>query len=339
MPRRGGPGATQPATGIGRVNETGNGTSFQGVSGRYAFSLPEPRDRDGWFKAGPVDVTTTALVVGLGLVSMVLYAIDPAIVAEGMFASPLVRNGEIWRLATWPLINPPIQIWDLVGLAVFWFLGHFVEDQIGRVPFAGVLVAMTVPPALVVTLLGSANEVIGPWTAYSYGVSLLSLGLIVVLGVDRPDLRFFFGIPAWVIAAAYVLIEVLRDVGERAWAQLILVLLVCAAACFATRQRGMLDNVTWLPRLKAFGGGSPSPYGQPPSARRSKSGRKSGRGRGGPRGQVVEGPWSAPTAGLTPLEQAELDVLLDKVSAGGVASLSGTEQSRLQALSQRLRER
>ncbi len=314
------------------------------MSGRYAFSLPEPRQRDGWFRIGSVDITTTALVVGLGLVSMVVYAIDPATVFKGAFESGLVRDGEIWRVVTWPIVNPPLSVWELVGLAVFWFLGHMIEDPMGRKPFTVLLAAMTVIPAVLVTLLDVANEGgldAGRWSAFSYSVSLLSLGMITIFGLDNPNAKFFFGIPAWVIAAAYVFIQVLGLLGNRAYAQLVLVLLVIAVGCIGARQRGMLDVVGFIPRVRALGGPTASPYGEIGSARpkRPKGGRAGGRaiGRGArPAEPVVQGPWAA-RPGPTPLEQAELDVLLDRISAGGIDSLTANERSRLNDLSKRMR--
>ncbi len=309
------------------------------MSGRYAFSLPEPRQRDGWFRIGSIDITTTALIVGLGVLSMLLYAIDPTTAFRGAFISELVRQGQVWRTVTWPLINPPVSVWALVSLAVFWFLGHLVEDEIGRKPMAVLIAAMTVVPTVVVTLLNVANEAgTGGWSAYSYSVSFLSLGMITIFGIERPNLKFFFGIPAWVIAAAYVFIEILSNVADRAWAQLILVLLVIAVGCIGARQRGMLDLLTFIPRFKALAGPTRSPYGevrsqQAPRSKRFGKGRK--KGPSGP-GTVVAGPWGEPT-GPTLLEQAELDVLLDKISESGIDSLTKQEKDRLNHLSKRMR--
>ena len=57
---------------------------------------------------------------------------------------------------------------------------------------------------------------------------------------------------------------------------------------------------------------------------------------------VVDGPWSTPSAPAanpqeTAAAQAELDALLDKISAGGLDSLSANEKRRLNELSKRLR--
>lgn len=316
------------------------------MPGRYEFSMPDHRERDGWFRLGSIDMTTTAIIVALGVVSMLLYAIDPNTVFKGAFSTELVRQGEVWRTVLWPLVNPPLDIFVIIGLAVFWFLGHMVEEELGRVAYTWIVVAMTVIPAVIVTLVNAANtNDLGRWSAASFGVELLSLGMITIFGLQHPAARFFFGIPAWAIAAAYAFIEVLRDVGSRSWAQLLLFVLVIAVGCIGVRQRGMLDQLDFIPRWRRLGPGGGS--GAPRAARSRRSGAGAGRSRGkgrkpggrdgGPYGTVVGGPWQ-PTGGITPLEQAELDVLLDKIGADGVDSLTTFEKARLNDLSQRMRD-
>ncbi|HWJ61531.1 MAG TPA: rhomboid family intramembrane serine protease [Acidimicrobiales bacterium] len=314
------------------------------MSGRYAFSMPEPRQRDGWFRIGTIDMTTTNVVVGLGLLSMILYAIDPETAYYGAFASPLVREGELWRLFTWPLINPP-SFWTLLGLVFFWYFGHQVEEQIGRKPQAVLLLAMTAIPAAIVTLINATNDnVNGRWDAYTASVSLLSLGLLCIFALDRPNAPFFFGIPAWVVAAVIVAIDALQLIAIRAWAQILLGALVIVIGVFGAAQRAMLGDLEWIPRIKALSGGPVSPYGEIGSARPKGKRFGKGRSRGKPKGggstgpTVVSGPWNVPTGGPTPLEQAELDVLLDRISAGGIDSLTPHEKERLNALSKRMRE-
>src|SRR4051812_6613586 len=183
------------------------------MSGRYAFSLPEPRQRDGWFRIGPVDMTTTAIIVALSVGSMVAYALSPDFVFKGAFVTELIRHGEVWRMVTWPIVNPPVDVWALVGVAIYWFLGHMVEDEIGKRPMAWLCLAMAVIPTAIVTLLNVANDAgNGRWSAYSYTVFAFSLVMITIFGLEHPNARFFFGIPAWVISAAFVFIEIMRDV-------------------------------------------------------------------------------------------------------------------------------
>src|SRR5699024_3046406 len=105
-----------------------------GMAGRYAFSMPSPQNRHGWFRVGQIDVTTTVLITGLGVASMILYAISPEILYRGVFVPEAVRQGEIWRLVLWPLVNPPLDLWMIIGLLFFWYFGRFVEESMGRMP-------------------------------------------------------------------------------------------------------------------------------------------------------------------------------------------------------------
>ena len=75
--------------------------------------------RDGWFRLGSLDVTTTALLVLLGAASMVWWAIAPNSVYLLRFNAFKVRSGEVWRLVTWPIPNPPRDIWVVITLAFF----------------------------------------------------------------------------------------------------------------------------------------------------------------------------------------------------------------------------
>lgn len=317
------------------------------MSGRYSFSLPEPQARDGWFRVGNVDVTTSVLVAGLGVLSMVLYAIDPDIVANGVFVPELVRQGEVWRLVLWPLVNLP-GIFELLGLVVFWYFGRFVEDRIGRVPFTVLVLAMTVIPALVVTVINTTNDPelgqITRWTTSSWSVSLLGLGMLCIFVASNPNAPFFFNIPGWVIAVALVAMNLLGILAERAWADLVLLVLVIGVGIFGARQRGMAEELTFIPQLGFLTGGPPSPYDEVGSARPKRRRPKRG-GRGGVvpgttpgSGTVVSGPWgSIAGSGPTPLEQAELDSLLDIISERGVDALTPRERQRLDELRRRLR--
>ena len=312
------------------------------MSGRYAFSLPEPRQRDGWFRIGTLDITTTVLVALVSLASMLVYAIDSVFTMKGAFVSELVRNGEVWRVFTWPLVNPP-DIWTLIDIAIFWYFGNQVEERMGRKPQAVLLACMTVIPAVIVTLLNTANEFgNGRWSSYSFSLITFAVVMFTIYVLDNPNARFFFGIPGWVMAAAIVGIRVLQLVSVRAWAQLILLALVMVIGCFGAAQRGMLDAFEWIPRFKRLAGPPPSPYGVIGSARpKPKRSRGLRRSRGkatSTNNPVVTGPWATSTGGPTPLEQAELDVLLDRISAGGIDSLTKEEKARLNALSKRMRD-
>jgi hypothetical protein len=53
----------------------------------------------------------------------------------------------------------------------------------------------------------------------------------------------------------------------------------------------------------------------------------------------VAGPWQPPPPSPVSRDQAALDALLDKISAGGMESLSDGEREQLMVLRDRLRRR
>jgi hypothetical protein len=312
------------------------------MPGRYDFSLPEPPPRDGWFRLGSLDVTTTALLVGLSILSWFVYAISPELLFKGAFVSPLVAEGELWRLVTYPVVDPPVGnlgfLWAIITLFFFWWVGHQIEEQAGRKPYTVLILVMTVVPAAIVTLLGTTNELNGRWSAGSYGLIVFALAFLVVFALENPQARGFFNLPVWVFAAAYVLITVLQLVGDRLWAQLVLSLLIIVFGVVGCRQLGMLTDYEFIPAVGNYATGTRAPYDR---ASATRGVRRTKRGRGGKKAKgggstVVAGPW-AETGGPTRLEQAELDVLLDKISEGGIDSLNALERKRLNELSKKMR--
>lgn len=295
--------------------------SLAGVPGRYQFSLPDRRQRDGWFKLGSFDITTTALLVLLGVVSMFVYAASPDLLRDISFISPSVRDGELWRLITWPIPNPPTEIWVILTLAFFWFMGHRIEDQIGRKKFTVLILTMTVIPAAFVTIFDFTSD-----TGFAYGLGVLATGLLVVFALDNPSAVFFFGIPAWVIAAVFVGIDVLRLLGQELYGQLVLELAVIVVALVGARQYGLLQSMTLIPNFGRSGQRRQPRQRRAPAAAPRRAATAS---------SVITGPWASSDTAVT--DQIELDMLLDKIGASGMDSLSRDEKQRLNDLSKRLR--
>lgn len=283
------------------------------MPGRYQFSLPERRRRDGWFRIGTIDVTTTAALVLLNIASMFWYAIDKTSQLNLIFVGQWVRDGELWRLVTWPLYAQP-TVWTAITLVFFWFVGHAVEERIGRTHFTVLIAMMTVVPAAVVTMLQ-----LSPDTGVD-GLNLLALALLVVYALDNPSATAWFGVPIWVFAAVYVGLMILQYIGDGAYEALCMGLGVILIAVGGARQYGMLDQFEFIPRL-----GGPK-KAKPPKQRKGGS------------ATVVSGPWEGSTA-HSPLEEHELDMLLDKISDQGIDSLTKAEKSRLNELSKKLRGR
>ena len=283
--------------------------------------------RVGWFRLGQVEVTTTALLVFLGAFSMLVWVANIRALDPLVFDAQAVRDeGEVWRIVTWPF-GEPLSIFAVIGLAFFWFVGHMVEDQTSRKRYATLVAIMVVVPAALVSLTAATAE-----TGYAGGLSLLGLAFLVVIAVKDPTLPMLFGIPIWVIAAVIVGVNALTALAYQAWGALFLLLLCIAIALIGCAAIGVLhpNQLAWVRRLKD----APGP--------RSRGTRAKGRRPKSPRGTVTQGPWSSPSgfspSGPSRLEQAELDVLLDKIGQSGIDSLSKDERRRLDELSRRMRD-
>ena len=115
-----------------------------------------------------------------------------------------------------------------------------------------------------------------------------------------------------------------------------------SAIVLPARAMGLAEALPWIPKI-------PIPSG---SGRRKKKAARKSRGSG--QGEVVNGPWATPArsapprgaplpqpprANDDPHDQAELDQLLDKISARGMDGLTADEKRRLNELSKRLRNR
>ncbi|MCU0259895.1 MAG: rhomboid family intramembrane serine protease [Ilumatobacteraceae bacterium] len=286
------------------------------MAGRFSFSAPESRyGGPPWFRIGQLDVTTTVLVALACVGSMFVYAIlgdlDPLILWPEK-----VLEGQLWRLVTWPIANGP-DIWTLLTIVIFWYFGREVEGLVGRNRFAWFLLALTVIPGIVGTIIDLPQA----------GIRPIEIAVFLVFVAEYPYVRFFFGIPGWVLGAVFLGLEILQLLGERNERGIIFLFVTLAVAAIGARTMGLAESFPWIPRIPL-----PSNSG---SARRSKKQRSVSSG-----STVVEGPWSPPASPPSVdavAAQAELDMLLDKISATGLDSLSAAEKRRLNELSKKLR--
>jgi membrane associated rhomboid family serine protease len=296
------------------------------VSGYFRFGRAGGEASNPWFRIGTLDVGTTMLVVLLSVVSLVVFAFEPPgkpiQVALAMIPTD-VAHGQLWRLVTWPLANLYVSFWVAVSIFFFWYFGSELERSIGRVKML-VLLAGTAG------LIGVAGTVIdlaiAGQTFYQGGLSglnLLGLLLALVFIAEYPHIRFFFGIPGWVIGVVIVGIQVITLLGYREIVDLLTFLASLVIVAVMARSVGLLAERSFIPAL-------------PKLKRRRKRTRRSSSGSGQ---TVVPGPWEAPQAPPVSRDQAELDALLDKIHASGMDSLSDHEREQLLILRDRLRRR
>jgi len=226
-----------------------------------------------------------------------------------------VTSGQVWRVLTWPLYNEP-SIWTVISIVMLWYFGKELERLIGRTKFAVLLVLLSVVPGVFGVLLNIDIA----------GVRSVEIAIFCLFVAEYPNVRFFFGIPAWVIGAVFVGIEVLQLIGLRQNERIVLLFVSLLTAALAGRAFGLLSEFPWIPRLAGAGGGSPQRGGAPQRAKRGKATGSKGRDFD----RVVAGPWTGPS----PDDHAEMDRLLDKMNSVG---LSDAERRRLTELGRKLR--
>jgi hypothetical protein len=298
------------------------------VADRFSFSKPDRRGpNDPWFRIGEIEFGTAAVFAAVCAVTLLIYGLEPV---DKPFLTSLalipdkVFDGQIWRIVTWPLANgfDDRLLWIAVTIALLWYFGGRLEAQAGRTKFGIFLAAVIVLPGIVGTLLDLPQA----------GCRPIQLVVLLVYIAEYPNVRFFFGIPAWALGLIYVVTDILQLTGSRAGDRLLFYVISLAIAAVAARSIGLLAAYPWIPRVPIGDGIRAKPARTPRPPRRPRPGRPT----------VVEGPWGIASAVPNPTslaDQAELDSLLDKIAATGMDSLSGDEKRRLNDLSKKLRKR
>jgi hypothetical protein len=294
------------------------------------MARPGRGSEDGWFRLGSIEVTTSVLVVVLSIVSVVEWAFEgnAGVVQSELSLTPDdVVTGRVWQLLTWPLAYPfGVGLFGILAIAFFWYFGTQIESLLGKKKTAWFLGMITVGLGLIwvllVELTGISNGVLSGAFQLN-GINQLELMVLLVFIAEYPKIRFFFNIPGWVIGVVIIAIYVLGYVGNRQWLYLINFLLGLLLTALVARAWGLMSEWGRIPRIRFRR--TPRP---PRKKRRSSSGPT-----------VVQGPWQPSETPPVSRDQAALDALLDKISAGGMGSLTDGEREQLMILRDRLRRR
>jgi membrane associated rhomboid family serine protease len=297
------------------------------VSGYFRFGRAGGEESNPWFRIGSLDVGTTMLVVLISVISLVVFAVEPVdkpIQTAIAMISDDVSHGQIWRLATWPFANLYVDFWVAVNIFFFWYFGSEIERSIGRVKMAVLFFGTVI-------LTGAAGTLIDlPLNGTFRGGGLAGLGTIglllaLVFIAEYPHVRFFFGIPGWLVGVVLVGIQIITLLGYRVMIDLYTFLCSLVIVAVMARAVGLLTEYHWLPTI-------PLPKRGARASRRRRRQASSGP-------TVVQGPWQPPVTPPVSRDQAALDALLDKISAGGMESLTDGEREQLMILRDRLRRR
>ena len=283
------------------------------------FNVSRDHSGDAWFRLGKLDVTSTVLVVLIGAVGVVASAFAPVLYQVGRFVPAELLQGQVWRAVTWPFVDG-ISLWSILTLVLLWYFGRDLENQVGRRPMMSLYVALWAILTVVAFVVGLAMG--GGAMAGLRSIQFIVLLLWIAENPRRP---FFFGIPAWIVGAVLVALQVLSYIAIRDLAGLASLVVTFFVAAVVARRFGLLSDLSWLPGRRGSaprirqGGGVRAPQAAAPRT---------------PRAARAEQKAAARQAS----DHERMDALLEKISEQGIHSLTPAERKELEALRERRRK-
>lgn len=283
------------------------------------FNVSRDHSGDAWFRLGKLDVTSTVLVVLIGAVGVVASAFAPVLYQVGRFVPAEVLQGQVWRAVTWPFVDG-ISLWSILTLVLLWYFGRDLENQVGRRPMMSLYVALWAILTVVAFVVGLAMG--GGAMA---GLDSIQFIVLLLWIAEYPRRPFFFGIPAWIVGAVLVALQVLSYIAIRDLAGLASLVVTFFVAAVVARRFGLLSDLSWLPGRRGSaprirqGGGVRAPQAAAPRT---------------PRAARAEQKAAARQAS----DHERMDALLEKISEQGIHSLTPAERKELEALRERRRK-
>ena len=283
------------------------------------FNVSRDHSGDAWFRLGKLDVTSTMLVVLIGAVGVVASAFAPVLYQVGRFVPAEVLQGQVWRAVTWPFVDG-ISLWTILTLVLLWYFGRDLENQVGRRPMMSLYIALWAILTVVAFVVGLAMG--GGAMA---GLDSIQFIVLLLWIAEYPRRPFFFGIPAWIVGAVLVALQVLSYIAIRDLAGLASLVVTFFVAAVVARRFGLLSDLSWLPGRRGSaprirqGGGVRAPQAAAPRT---------------PRAARAEQKAAARQAS----DHERMDALLEKISEQGIHSLTPAERKELEALRERRRK-
>ncbi len=252
-----------------------------------------------------------------------------------VYNSTAVAHGELWRLVTYPLINPP-NLWFALEMGMLYYFGRLVESGIGSKPFAlfyGGLILLQGLLFQLAHLLGHPTE--------THGMEMVGMALFAAFVTMVPTVSFFFGIAARWMLLLLLGLSSLQLIAEHQWISMVQLLALSVAAVFFMKGRGYQEALYFFPSSELENTVKRSlskPVTLSPPERQDGDRHFMGST------LVASMPTESltpSTAPLTPALQQEskkksgvmihVDQLLDKINATGLSSLTDQEKEKLEA--------
>lgn len=260
-----------------------------------------------WFRGHPVYATHFVVLVWIAsmLITTVLsFANNTALLAWTAFSSDLVLHGQVWRIATYGLWNPP-SLWFAIDMLMLVWFGREVEKFFGRGKFFSLYASVYLLRPLVFTALG-------PWLPITFAGESGAFAVFVAFAALYPNVPILFTLLAKWVALILIAIYTLMALADHNWETLISLWVTSGFAYgFVRYQQGHFA----MPRMKL----------------RSRR----------PKLRIVPDAGPKPASPVAPANasMAEVDALLDKIAQSGIESLTPKERAKLDAARRRLQKR
>ena len=261
-----------------------------------------------WIRGYPVYATHFIVLVYVVLMIgvAILGGAAANIYAWVGFSSGRVLSGEVWRIFTYGLFNPPGLNFAIDMVLLVWF-GRELEKTLGRRKFFGLYGGIYLVPPLLLTLVGLTRST-------TFFGEPGTLAVFVAFATLYPGAVMIFGVLAKWAAIILVALYSLIHLSDRNWIGLTLLWSTCGFAfAFVRFEQGILT----LPRFRL--------WRRKPQLRVLPD---------RPKKQVLASKGAAEDATM-----AEVDALLDKIATSGIASLTAKERAKLEAAREGLMKR
>ena len=267
-----------------------------------------------WLRDYPV--YATHLIVGIFVISMLgttgmMFFGSGRLLDALPFRSGRVLDGEVWRLLTYGLVNPP-SLWFAVKMVMIIWFGRELERFFGRRVLLHLYGGLYLFLPVVFTGIGFLRPM-------SLAGEPGSFALFIAFATLYPNVVMLFNLLAKWVAGALVAIYALIAISQRDTSSILLLMATVGFAYgFVRYQQGhiRLPGIR-LPRIRL--------------ARR------------GPDLRVLPTPPQTQGPRKTPVRKenlmTEIDAILDKIAQSGYASLTSKEKDLLDAAREKLRQR
>jgi membrane associated rhomboid family serine protease len=237
-----------------------------------------------------VTMILTTILMGTGAVG---------VLSKLSFTSAEVWRGELWRLFTYGLVNPPTLSF-VIEMFMIVIFGRELEKFFGRRAFLTLYGCLYLLSPLVFTALG-------PWLPMSLAGATGAFALFIAFTALYPNAVMLFNLLAkWVAVALVGLYTLIHFSQQNVTGLLSLWITIGFAFAFVRYEQGRL-TLPSFPKSPA----KSAPRAVKPSA-------------------------SKPPVKVTPAITSEVDAILDKIARDGFQSLTPAERAKLDQSSEAL---